>query len=79
MLRLACPSGVGSGPSGQRVLATVMRLVASALLLWSLGLELLGWLVLVVYVGALAILFLFVVTLLDRASGLLLRKLDIAQ
>ena len=40
-------------------------LLASALLLWSWGLELLGWLMLIVYVGALAILFLFVVMLLD--------------
>jgi NADH-quinone oxidoreductase subunit J len=44
---------------------SIVLLLASALLLWSWGLELLGWLMLIVYVGALAILFLFVVMLLD--------------
>jgi NADH-quinone oxidoreductase subunit J len=44
---------------------SIVLLLSSACLLWSFGLELLGWLVLVVYLGALAILFLFVVMLLD--------------
>ncbi len=31
---------------------SIVLLLASALLIWSFGLELMGWLVLVVYVGA---------------------------
>ncbi len=47
---------------------SVVMLFCSAALLWSFGLELLGWLMLIVYVGALAVLFLFVVMLLDLGN-----------
>lgn len=54
-----------AGSAHSALLLSVLLLLFSAVLMWMLGLELLGWITVIVYVGALAVLFMFVLMLMD--------------